>query len=155
MRKRERARHFLHVIFLIAFGCYGSRVREEERGFLRQARFVLESEESRRRVREAIEGVCRDRWWALSGLEVGENGVRGIVESEDPRRVMIEWKCGSAKALRSAGAVAEDRRIWARGGSWIGLMTEEAVAAAEWSIGWRGTGRIRAARIGVGRAAYG
>jgi hypothetical protein len=78
---------------------------------MRQPAFELQSAASRRIVRDAIVRVCEYRSVALYALQVRTNHVHGVVESEDPGRVLHDWKAYATRSLRETGLVGRDRII--------------------------------------------
>ena len=92
--------------------------------------FELRDATSRRVVRDAIVKVCDFRSVPLYALHVRTNHVHGVVEAEDARRVLHDWKAYATRSLRDAGLVAPDRVVWTHGGNASPLRSSASVRAA-------------------------
>jgi len=143
------------MIFLMTFTSYGAHLPGDERGSfdhvragqrrfvrpnpglevyrrkqMRQPPFELRDATSRRVVRDAIVKVCDFRSVPLYALHVRTNHVHGVVEAEDARRVLHDWKAYATRSLRDAGLVAPDRVVWTHGGNASPLRSSASVRAA-------------------------
>lgn len=95
-----------------------------------QDKFVLSAVESRVTVRDAIVEVCSFRAWRLYALHVRTEHVHGLVEADCAEsKVLNDWKAYATRALRTAGLVTADRRIWTHGGDSRQLQSDEALRA--------------------------
>ena len=143
--------------FLITFRCYGTWLHGDERGSVdrryynrfgtpkiapnvenettkaRQMKhepFLLGAKE-RKIVKTAIEEVCRIRGYGLFAINVRTNHAHLVVSnSAKPERMMDSFKAYSTKALRAAGLVDTDAKLWSRHGSTRYLWTEDHIATA-------------------------
>jgi len=144
--------------YLITFRCYGTWLHGDERGsvdrryfnaygaekikpnaekqrtkirLMRHEPFMLGPRE-RSIVEAAIKEVCLVRGYIPLALNVRTNHIHLVVSSASgiPERIMDSFKAYSTKALRSAGLVNGERKLWSRHGSTRYLWTEEHVATA-------------------------
>ena len=144
--------------YLITFRCYGTWLHGDERGsvdrryfnaygaqkikpdaekektksrLMRHEAFILGARE-RSIVEAAIKEVCLLRGYILLALNIRTNHIHLVVYSAsgNPERIMNSFKAYSTRALRSAGLVNSERKLWSRHGSTRYLWTEEHVATA-------------------------
>ena len=145
------------VAYLITFRCYGTWLHGGERGSVDRrylnrfgtSKIVTTADKEKRRVgllsqppyvlgaaergvvEEAIREVCRLREYGLFALNVRTNHVHlATSNSDSPERMMNGFKAYATRALRTAGLVARDQRIWSRHGSTKYLWSEKEVAMA-------------------------
>jgi REP element-mobilizing transposase RayT len=141
---------------LITFTCYGTWLRGDERGSIdrhhnlpgsrvltpdanrvqgdheRMNQSAYHLDDTRRElVREAIREVCEHRRWPLFALHVRAEHVHCVVaSSQDPERVMNDFKVYCTRALNRSGVDPPDRKRWTRHGSTRKLWTHADVEAA-------------------------
>lgn len=145
------------LAYLITFRCYGTWLHGDERGSVGRTGsnvygspkiqpsdtlqrmdtqdlaglpFELNAAD-RRVVEEAIREVCEFRGYGLRALNIRTNHVHLVVNNSGKvERMMDSFKAYSTKALRSAGRVGSDAKVWSRHGSTRYLWTEEHVSVA-------------------------
>ena len=80
-------------------------------------------------MERAIRGQCEFRQWALVALNARTNHVHVIVRPPErqPEALMLILKSYATRALREAGLVGPNDRVWARHGSTQRLWTHEEV----------------------------
>ena len=92
---------------------------------------VVLGDTARAVVDRAIRQHAAFRMWDLAALNVRTNHVHLVVTAaRDPARVMAEFKARATRALREAGLVADDARVWTKHGSTRHLHTEHSKARA-------------------------
>ncbi|HEY7333732.1 MAG TPA: hypothetical protein VH639_02535 [Bryobacteraceae bacterium] len=144
------------MVVLVTFSCYGSHVpgdrrgsfdhirngerrfvwpnaglEQDRRGRMRGQPFLLSSPQSRALVRDAVLKVCEFRGWLLYALHVRTNHVHGIVEGDEPRRVLNDWKAYATRVLRAAALAGADQPAWAHGGSTRGITSPAGAGACD------------------------
>jgi REP element-mobilizing transposase RayT len=143
--------------YLITFRCYGTWLHGDERGSvdrryfnhvgdqkirhsqsrenyqrgeMRSDSFLLGAAE-RKVVDEAIREVCAVRGYGLFAHHVRTNHVHVTVSnSGKPERMMDSFKAYATRALRKAGLIGEEQKVWSRHGSTRYLWTEDHIATA-------------------------
>jgi REP element-mobilizing transposase RayT len=73
-------------------------------------------------VEAAISELCEHRTWELMAMNVRTNHVHVVLAAgAAPERVMGDLKAYSTRAMRRAGLVAAQQKVWARHGStrWV------------------------------------
>lgn len=154
----EEATEFLDwpLAYLISYRCYGTWLHGDHRGSVdlenrtpgqpyvppdvaRERAELLRlkhdpvtmSPQQRRVVDTALRQVCRHRGWELLQTAVQTNHLHVVVGApEAPERVMNAFKAWSTRALRDAGLISSDTKMWARHGSTRYLWSADAVADA-------------------------
>ncbi len=149
--------HSVALGYLITFRTYGTWLHGDERGSVDRRYFnrygtprISPSEEKVERrtqllsdepflmkanerhiVEAAIREVCIVRSYALHGLHVRTNHVHVVTGNHgQPERMMDSFKAYSTRALRKAGLVATERKLWSRHGSTKYLWTEAHIGSA-------------------------
>src|SRR5262249_42116252 len=85
---------------------------------MRQSVFALDSSELRTIVHGAIVEVCRFRSWPLVALHIRIMHLHAVVHAKKPAsRIIHDWKAYSTRALREAGMIGSDAKIWTHGGN--------------------------------------
>lgn len=143
--------------YLVSFRCYGTWLHGDRRGsvdrryynrygtpkmapnagkqkrrtiLLKHDPFLLGAAE-REIVENAIREVCRVRGYVLIAVHVRTNHVHVVISNSGaPERMMDSFKAYATKALREAGRIDKDRKVWSRHGSTRYLWTEEHVGEA-------------------------
>ncbi len=89
-----------------------------ERGLMTQPATTFASAE-RRCVQEKIVAVCAYRGWALAALHVRTTHLHAVALADGamPERVLNDVKSYATRALREAGQIGPDRKVWSRHGS--------------------------------------
>jgi REP element-mobilizing transposase RayT len=144
------------LAYFITFRCYGTWLHGDTRGSIDpehrnygeeplrrdDLRVAFERREMsgrpatldadrRHAVHAALADVCAFRSWALLALNVRTNHVHLVVAADlAPELVMNRLKARSTRALREAGMLAPDERVWSRHGSTKYLWKEEDVEQA-------------------------
>ncbi len=83
-------------------------------------------------VAAAIEEACAHRSWQVLALNVRSNHVHLIASALDapPEEVMRVAKMRATKALRAAGLIGHEQRVWTRHGSTRYLWHEDDLPGA-------------------------
>ncbi|MCL4197489.1 MAG: class I tRNA ligase family protein [Phycisphaerales bacterium] len=145
------------LAYFITFTTYGTWLHGDERGSVEEQRNKLGTpiaepsealrahERSRMKsevftmnlarriaVKEAIEGVCAYRGWDLLAINVRTNQVHVIVQASNhkPEEAMNSFKSYATRAMREAGLVGPDTRVWTRHGSTRFLNDIDSMNAA-------------------------
>ena len=143
--------------YLLTFRCYGSWLHGDERESVDRryfnrfgtAKIAPNPEKERRRagllshkpyllgaaerkvVDEAIREVCTVREYGLFALNVRTNHLHIVTSnSGSPERMMNSFKAYATKALRAAGLIEIDHKVWSRHGSTRYLWSDAHVGAA-------------------------
>ena len=143
------------IAYLITWTTYGSWLRGDERGWVRLTSDgttthepsnpalhahdssllkhapVLLSPDMRRVVEDGVRRVCDRRGWVRHAVNPRSNHVHVVVGSSramDP--TLVALKAWSTRALREAGLVDRDQRLWTRHGSTKSIHTNATLAAA-------------------------
>jgi hypothetical protein len=130
------------MVLLVTFSCYGSHLPGDSQGssitcamssvgscglmppdWSRNGEHACDGQ--RTTIEPAIRGcgarrrvqVCEFRGWFLYALHVRTNHLHGIVEADEPRRALNDWKAYATRALRAAASAGADQRVWAHAGS--------------------------------------
>jgi REP element-mobilizing transposase RayT len=145
------------LAYMITFRCYGTWLHGDERGsvdrrfynrygsqkiepdaekmasrarLLKAPPFLL-GEKARKIVEDSVKEVCRVREYLLYAINVRTNHVHSVVSSHgNPERMMDSFKAYSTKALRAAGLLSADGKVWSRHGSTKYLWTEAEITNA-------------------------
>lgn len=135
---------------LLTFSTYGSHLPGDDRGWSHYARGAQPPSEALRAhsirlmrgpivcldpdarivVLRAMIELCGFRGWTLHTAHVRTQHVHAIVTGLDPERMIRDSKAWSTRPLRAKGLYGPEARIWARGGSWVPLRTEDEVSTA-------------------------
>ena len=145
------------LAYMITFRCYGTWLHGDERGSvsrrgsniygtpriepcatLRQidadqfdGLSIQLGAVERKIVEDAICEVCSVRGYRLSALNVRANHAHLVVNNcGKVERMMDSFKAYSTKALRAAGRVGKESKVWSRHGSTRYLWTERHVELA-------------------------
>jgi REP element-mobilizing transposase RayT len=83
-------------------------------------------------VATAISALCCNRGWVLYAVNVRTNHVHLVIEPKGgkPEMMMQAFKAAATGALRKAGRVAFDQKVWSRHGSTTYLFEEQSVPSA-------------------------
>lgn len=83
-------------------------------------------------VQRAIESFCRYKSWVVLALNVRTNHFHLMTPCHGPSEKMLQAiKAAATRALREAGLVNADRRVWTSGGSARKCFTPDDVASAK------------------------
>ena len=116
--------------------------------------FVIE-DGHRATIAQSIKELCAFRGWELLAGKVRAKEVQVVVRhAVTPERMMTDMKARATRALREAGLIGPDRRVWARHGSTLYLFqeadVERAVASCKGAGGASGaTARDAAAAVPI------
>ena len=92
--------------------------------------FLLDSDQ-RNLIDSAIREVCSYREFTLHALNVRSNHVHAVITGfVKPEKITEAFKSYATRALRNAGAISSDVKIWARHGSTRYLWKERHVGLA-------------------------
>lgn len=106
------------------------RLEAAARGQMRSAPVEF-TDPQRHAVDLAIREACEFRGWKVVALNVRTNHVHLVVGADEPpAKVLDVLKARATKVLRAGRLVAEQRPIWARGGSRRVLWNDASLAAA-------------------------
>ncbi len=106
------------------------RLENAAKGQMSQGRTELDSFQ-RVAIDAVIREACEFRRWELLALNVRTNHVHAVISSEEaPARVLNALKARATRKLRENGSLANDSKLWARGGSTRILWDDLAVEAA-------------------------
>ncbi|MCA9025674.1 MAG: hypothetical protein KDA86_10720 [Planctomycetaceae bacterium] len=102
---------------------------------------VTLSEPMRVAAQDTIIEVCNHRNWTLLALHIRTTHAHAVVAAQcSPERVLNDFKSYATRALRHAGLVETDERIWARHGSTRYLWNaDEVTAAIDYTVNRQGT----------------
>ena len=79
----------------------------------------------------AMKETCVHRRWHLWAVNIRTNHVHLVVTgSATPERIMRDLKSYATRALRQAGLISDDRKVWSRHGSTRLLRTPEGMRRA-------------------------
>jgi REP element-mobilizing transposase RayT len=144
------------MAWFITFACYGTHLRGDEQGSFDHVRcgerrtlqpsaalkrhqkalmtdspFSLDSVARRDVARDAIVEASAFRGWRLLALHVRTTHVHGIVVADcESGPIVNAWKAYSTRALRKAGLIASDRKVWGHGANAVLLKSNEHVERA-------------------------
>ena len=91
-------------------------------------------------VESAIRGVCSFRGYRLVAINVRTNHAHVVVSGVASAKIaMNAFKANATREMRSAGLIAQDRKVWSRGGSTRYLWKQHNVdAAVEYTLNGQG-----------------
>ncbi len=105
-----------------------------------EAPFVIEDGQ-RAIIAASIKDICAFRGWELLAGRVRAREVQVVVRhAVTPERMMTDMKARATRALRQAGLIGPERRVWARHGSTLYLFHETDVEHAITSCKGAGSG---------------
>lgn len=137
------------LAYFLSWTCYGQRLHGDERGSvdarhnlpgtpllphdpMREQRArermkgetVLLTQDMRVVVESAVVQLCMERRWMLAARNVRSTHAHVVVDCRgelSPERALAQFKARATHALRQAGLVAPDTRLWTHHGStrWI------------------------------------
>ena len=113
------------------------RLENSERRQLKHPPVTLDARQ-RRVVEAAIRGVCTHRQYVVHALNVRTNHVHCVVAVArppgsapcKPEPMLDAFKAYATRALRQAGSIGSNTKLWSRHGSTIYLWTEQDVGKA-------------------------
>ena len=104
--------------------------RRYQRGLMHQEPFVITAE-IRACIEQAFAEVAEHRQWTILALNIRLEHVHIVIAADiRPDLVSNTLKAYGTRALRSAGLITQDRKVWARHGSTGHQWEESDVAAA-------------------------